>query len=139
MSITQFVLDNLLFVVLAAGSGGMLLWQLFAGSGANPISPQAATLLINREDALVLDVRSASEWNSGHIAQARHVPPEQLDSQLMELEKYKQRTIIVGCHSGMRSTGACKRLRKLGFEKVYNLSGGMSAWREAGLPITTRG
>lgn len=139
MDISQFVLDNLLFVALAVGSGGMLFWQLLAGGGGNPISPQAATLLINREDALVLDVRSASEWNGGHIAQARHVPLEQLDSQLAELEKFKQRTVIVGCQSGARSMGACKRLRKLGFEKVYNLAGGMSAWRDAGLPVTTRG
>ena len=134
----EFIRNNLLYVVLAVTSGGMLLWQTLRGTGGNQVTPQEATLLLNREDALVIDVRGIDEWTSGHIANARHISLDQLDRRLTEIEKYKQRAVIVCCHSGMRSLGACARLKKSGFEKVHNLSGGITAWRDAGLPLTTR-
>lgn len=136
--ILDFVLNNLMYVVLAVGSGGMLLWQTFNGAGVDRVSPQEATLLMNREDALVIDVRDAAEWASGHIPNARHIVLDQLDKHLPEIEKFKARPLIVNCQSGNRSTMACGKLKKHGFEKVFNLSGGISAWREAGLPVTTK-
>jgi rhodanese-related sulfurtransferase len=133
----EFIRNNLLYVVLAVTSGGMLLWQTLRGTGGNQVTPQEATLLINREDALVVDVRDSAEWAAGHIVQAHHIALDQLDRRLTEIEKYKQRTVIVCCLAGGRSSGACARLKAAGFEKVFNLSGGINAWREAGLPLTT--
>ena len=134
----QFAQANLLYVGLAVASGAMLLWNLF-GAGLNRgISPLQATLLMNREDALVVDVREASEWSAGHIANARHIPAGQLDKRMTELEKFKGRTVIVLCQSGNRSASVCRRLGKSGFEKVHNLAGGIAAWTEAGLPVTTK-
>ncbi len=134
----QFAQANLLYVVLALASGAMLLWNLFGAATAKGLSPLEATLLMNREDALVIDVREAAEWSAGHIANARNIPLGQLDKRMSELEKLKGRTLIVLCQSGNRSAQACRRLGKNGFEKVHNLAGGISAWTEAGLPVTTK-
>lgn len=134
----EFVQQNLMWIGLAAVSGGMLLWQTFIGAG-DAMTPAAATLLMNREDAVVLDVRETGEWSSGHIAGARHIALGQLGKRMSEIEKYKTRPIIVCCASGNRSSSACGQLKKAGFEKVFNLSGGMSAWLEANLPTTTKG
>jgi rhodanese-related sulfurtransferase len=131
--------QNLMWIALALLSGSMLLWPLITGGGADSLTAAAATLLMNREDALVLDVRETGEWGSGHIAGARHIALGQLEKRLSEIEKFKTRPIIVCCASGNRSTSACGQLKKAGFEKVYNLAGGISGWLEANLPVTTKG
>ncbi|HNQ04663.1 MAG TPA: rhodanese-like domain-containing protein [Thiobacillaceae bacterium] len=132
----EFVTQNIWLILLAAVSGFML----FGGglfnrlSGIRQIGPQEAVRLFNQEDALVLDVREQSEWADGHIARARHVPLGQLKTRLNDLEKHKDKPIIAVCRSGSRSNHACRTLKKAGFEKLYNLAGGMQAWEQAGLP-----
>lgn len=133
----EFVQQNIMWVLLAALSGGMLLVSFLQGGGAG-ISVAEATLLINREDALVLDVRETHEWSSGHIPNARHVALGHLDKHISEIEKFKERPVIVCCASGNRSSSACGTLRKAGFQRVFNLNGGIGAWTEAGLPVTTK-
>ena len=134
-----FIKDNLPWVGLAVFSGGMLLWQTWQARGAGAgVSPLQATLMINREDAVMVDVREAAEYGGGHIPNSRHIPFSQFDKRLPELEKFKARAIIVNCASGHRSASACGTLRKAGFAKVFNLSGGISAWDQAGLPITKK-
>ena len=134
----EFVQNNLMYVVLALTSGGMLLWQLLSNTGGDRVSPLQATLLLNRDDALVIDVREPAEWAAGHIPNARHIALGQLDKHLHEIEKFKTRPLIVSCQTGNRSSSACSKLKKQGFEKVFNLAGGVVAWREAGLPMTTK-
>jgi len=134
----EFVQNNLMYVILAVASGGMLLWQMLGSSGGDRISPLQATLLLNRDDALMIDVREASEWSAGHIPNARHIALGQIEKQIHEIEKYKTRPVIVSCQTGNRATTACTKLKKQGFEKVFNLAGGVAAWSEAGLPMTTR-
>jgi rhodanese-related sulfurtransferase len=133
----DFVQQNMMWVIAAAVSGAMLISSLIRGGGKGVSVPEA-TLLINREDALVLDVRETSEWSTGHIASARHVALGQLAKHMSELEKYKDKPVIVCCASGNRSSTACGTLKRAGFERVFNLSGGIGAWTSAGLPITTR-
>ena len=127
-----------MWVALALISGSMLVWPMLVGTGVDSLTPAAATLLMNREDAIVLDVRESSEWSTGHIAGSRHITLGQLDKRLSEIEKFKTRPIIVCCASGGRSGGACNQLKKAGFEKVFNLGGGLASWREANLPVTTK-
>lgn len=136
--ILEFVQNNLMYVMLALTSGGMLLWQTMNSSGGNRISPLQATLMLNRDDALVIDVREPNEWSSGHIPNSRHIALGQLEKRIHELEKFKARPLIVNCQTGNRSSSACATLKKHGFEKVFNLNGGIGAWREAGLPVTTK-
>ncbi len=129
----DFIQQNLLLVVLVVVSGGMLLASF--QSSASELSPADATLKINREDALVIDVRSPGEFAEGHIADSKNLPLEKLNERLAEFEKFKSRPIILSCKSGARSGGACGILRKNGFEKVFTLAGGMTAGLQAGLPV----
>jgi rhodanese-related sulfurtransferase len=134
----DFVQQNIVWVAIAVISGTMLIWPLIVGGTVASVSPAEATLLMNREDAIVLDVRETGEWSTGHINGARHITLGQIESRLSELEKFKEKPIIVVCASGNRSTSACNQLKKHGFGKVYSLGGGVAAWREANLPLTTR-
>ncbi|MCK9389738.1 MAG: rhodanese-like domain-containing protein [Sulfuritalea sp.] len=134
----EFVQQNMIWVALALVSGGMLLWPMLSGGSSEDLTPAQATLLMNREDALVLDVRETGEWTSGHIPGARHITLAQLEKRMSEIEKLKGHPVIICCASGNRSSSACGRLKRGGFEKVFNLAGGISAWREASLPLTTK-
>ncbi|MCF8179458.1 MAG: rhodanese-like domain-containing protein [Sulfuritalea sp.] len=134
----EFVQQNIIWVAVAVSSGAMLLWPLISGGGAANLTPAQATLLMNREDALVLDVRETGEWDSGHIAGARHITLTQLEKRMSEIEKFKDRPVIICCASGNRSSSACGQLKKSGFEKVFSLNGGISGWLDANLPLTTK-
>jgi rhodanese-related sulfurtransferase len=134
----EFIQQNLMWVGLAAASGGMLLWQTFNGVGRNNISANEATLLINRQDALVVDVRETAEWSGGHIPNARHISLGHLSKHLSEIERYKDKPVILVCASGSRSGSGCNMLKKAGFQQVYNLAGGIHAWSDAGLPTTKK-
>lgn len=116
----------------------LLLIDVFGAGmqGFKSASPSEATQLINREDAVVLDVREDNDFQSGHIVNSIHIPLGFLKERVADLEKHKSKPIIVGCRSGSRSASACKTLKKEGFESVYNLKGGMMAWQHANLPLT---
>jgi rhodanese-related sulfurtransferase len=132
----KFLLDNIYLVAVALVSGGMLLWPLVRrGSGGASVNTLEATQLINRQDALVVDVRNVDEFRNGHILNARNIPLAQLESRLADLDRYKEKPVIVACESGGRSGSAASTLRKHGFAQVFNLSGGIAAWQQAGLPV----
>jgi len=102
------------------------------------VSPKQATEMINREDAVVLDIRSMNDFQTGHIINAINIPGNALKNQLKQLAKHKQSPIIVACRSGAQSTAACKQLREANFEKVFNMQGGMLAWQNDDLPISKK-
>lgn len=132
----EFLTENILLIGLAMGSGLMLLWPMLKrGAGVLETSPSEAVLLINRANAVVLDVREDAEFAAGHIADAKHIPAAQLEQRLGELSKFKDRPVLVNCQSGVRSAKACDVLRKHEFHKVYNLQGGLNAWIQAKLPV----
>ncbi len=133
----DFIQQNLMWVMIAVSSGGLLIFHTLRLGGSG-ISAAEATLKLNREDALVIDVRETNEWDRGHIANSRHIALGQLGKRMHEIEKFKARPVIVVCASGNRSSSACGALKKAGFEKVFNLSGGIGAWSEAGLPTTAK-
>jgi rhodanese-related sulfurtransferase len=131
----EFVRNNLLLVVVALVSGAMLLWPLFRRTAGGPwVSTAEATHLINREDALVVDVREPGEYGAGHILGAKNVPLSRLGD-AAELAKRKERPLIVYCDGTDRSSKAVALLKKQGFARVVNLSGGLKAWQQAGLPV----
>lgn len=131
----EFLKQNIFLVALVAISGGMLFWQLFSRSAGKAVSANEATLLINREEAVVVDVRSAAEYAAGHIPGSINVPAEKMAEKLSELESYRSRPVIVTCQSGVRAGGACSKLKQGGFERLYELSGGLGSWQQAGLPV----
>ena len=103
------------------------------------IGPAAAIALINDDDnkTVLLDVRETSELNEGMLNDAIHIPLSNLSGRLSELDKYKESPILVYCRSGNRSGSVCRTLTGRGFDKVYNLAGGIMAWRDAHLPVAT--
>jgi len=116
---------------------GLLIYSFFAArlKGYINVNPAGATQLINREEAIILDVREDNEYLSGHIVNSIHIPISYLNNRISELDKYKDKTMIVSCRSGQRSGQACAMLKKHGHEKVYNLSGGIMAWQSDNLPL----
>jgi rhodanese-related sulfurtransferase len=134
--LVQFVQNNLLLIVVALLSGGMLLWPLLRRSAGGPwVTPAQATHLINREDALVLDVRDPGEYGTGHVLGAKNMPLSRIDQGPAELAKRKEKPLIVYDDAGERSSKAVAALKKQGFTRVVNLSGGLKAWQTAGLPV----
>ena len=132
----EFIQQNLLLVLMALGSGGALIaMSMRRPGGRSGVTPTQATLLINREDAQVIDVRGSDEYVSGHLPDSRNISLEQLEARAGELEKFKDTPVILVCQTGARSSGACKQLEKLGFSKVNNLESGIAGWRSAGLPL----
>ena len=131
----EFINQNILLIAVVVVSGLGLLWPLVMGGAKNEVSPAQATLLINREDAHVIDVREVDEFAGGHLPEARNVPLAKLADRISEIEKFKDTPVIVCCASGMRSAKACGELAKLGFAKVHSLAGGVDAWVGAGYPI----
>ena len=132
----KFVLDNIGWIVAAFVSGGMLLWPLARRGGGGPwVSTLEATQLMNREDALVIDVRDADAYAKGHILGAKSVPLADLARRSGDLEKHKSKAVIVSCQNGDRSAAAAATLRQNGFSRVHPLNGGFAAWQHAGLPV----
>ena len=133
-----FVQNNFALILVALISGGMLLWPLLSRRADGEVGTLAAVQLINHQDALVLDVREDIEYDAGHIADAKHIPVGKMEGRLQELEKFKNKPIVVVCRSGMRSSRACSVLRKHGFTDVHNLAGGINAWQQASLPVAKK-
>lgn len=132
----QFITSNFFPISMAVLSGTMILWSFFGNRfrGVNEVNTNEALQLINHKNAFVLDVREPAEYESGHLLNAKLVPLTKLKERIGELEKYKDKPIVVVCRSGNRSATACAILSKRGFNQAYNLTGGMMAWQKASLP-----
>jgi rhodanese-related sulfurtransferase len=126
----------MIFVGLLLALIGSEVMRLFRGY--RELTPSALTLLINRENALVVDLSSTQDFDKGHIAGSRNVQMSQFDPENKELAKVKELPVAVYCKTGTTSAQAAARLVKAGFKQVYWLGGGLAAWRAADLP-TTRG
>jgi rhodanese-related sulfurtransferase len=128
---------NMLLFGLALASGTMLLWPLISRPfrASNEVGAGEAVQLINRRDALVLDVRDTGDYTAGHIVGAKHIPEAQLADRMKELEKYRARPIVVSCRTGTRAPTVTGMLRKKGFAEAVALRGGVAAWQQASLPL----
>ena len=132
----EFLELNWHWAALAAASGGMLLFLSLKGKNPAELSPIEATLKINREDAVVIDVRTSDEFVRGHIPNARNVPLGDLDKRSAEFAGSKP--VILCCATGARSSGALASLRKAGVQDAFTLTGGIQAWDRAGQPLTRK-
>jgi rhodanese-related sulfurtransferase len=131
----NFIVDNIFIVAIAVISGGALLWPALAPRGKRA-TPLQLTQMINRGKTVVVDVRSADEFAAGHLRDAKHIPLADLANRIGELDKSKNRTVVVVCQTGARADKAARQLQAAGFEDVYALEGGQAAWIAAGLPVT---
>ena len=102
------------------------------------VSPLEATQLLNHQDAVLLDVREPQEYQEGFLPNSIRIPLGTLAEKAAQLDKHRNNPIIIVCRSGNRSGQAVRLLKKLGYETVYNLGGGLHAWRNANLPISKK-
>ena len=103
--------------------------------GYKAVKAAELPLLINRADALVVDLSAIADFEKGHIAGSRNVIPSQFDPEGKLLAGRKQSPVVLVCRTGMASAAAARRLSKAGFEQVDRLEGGIAAWQAAGLPL----
>lgn len=134
----EFIQQNLMLVILAVTSGTMLIATGFMGASGTRVTTTEATTLINREDAEIIDVRDAAEFASGHLMGAKNIQVAKFAERSADLEKLKGKPVIVCCETGIRSGKAVSALKKLGFDRVVSLDGGIAAWTKAGLPVTSK-
>jgi rhodanese-related sulfurtransferase len=130
----DFILNHIFIVAVVVISGGMLLGMSLRGGGKG-VSPLQVTQLINRGKTSILDVSTDAEYAAGHLRDAKHIPLKDLPGRIGELDKFKGRTVVVVCQTGVRSAKAAAILQKAGFEDVVSLEGGTAAWQAANLPI----
>jgi rhodanese-related sulfurtransferase len=129
----KFLLDNWMLIAMALASGlALLLPNLNKGQG---LSPQDMVQLMNREKAIVIDVCEPEEFARGHVMGAKNLPLGQLEDKLAQLVKSKSAQVVMVCQVGARSARAAATARKLGFENVKSLAGGLKAWQAASMPV----
>lgn len=135
-----FVQNHSLLVMGFVGVLGLIIWTEFNRMTRKykQVDVTQAVKLMNHDDSMVLDVREDNEVREGKIQGAKHIPLGQLNNRMAELEKSKEKPILVYCRSGNRSSHACATLTKHGFANVANLTGGFTAWQSANLPIVKR-
>ena len=134
--INHWILWTAFFVLLGLLLGGEIQRRRF---GIPQLGPNQAIQVLNRDKAVLLDVREDKELaDSGRIPNARHIPLSQLESRLGELKAPRDAPVVAYCRSGSRSNKAATQLRKAGFEQVYNLAGGILAWENANLPVNKK-
>lgn len=104
-----------------------IVYKYFQGRNLPSVSVKEAKEILKAKSALFLDVRTPGEWNEGHVSGALHIPLQELSGRISELDKHKNRDIIVYCRSGNRSSSASQILLKQGF-KVKNMTGGFMSW-----------
>ena len=128
---------NMVWFATVVVTGGMLLWpllnRLFVG-GVPQVGAIEAVQLINRRDALVLDVRDKPDFDAGHIPNARNIPLAELSGRLREIDKFKSHPVVINCGPGAHPAAVCDTLKKSGFGEVFALRDGIRGWVEASLP-----
>ena len=119
----------------------LFLWLLFSVingyfSPIKELGTHDATMLMNREDAVMLDIRAPAEFKKGHILGAKTLTQEQVNkAEFKSLEKFKSKPIIVVCAMGMSARRTASQLFKAGYSQVSVLKGGMNTWNSEGLPV----
>ena len=127
--VNHWILVTSFFVVL-----GLLISNFASSVGG--VAPQAAVDLINHDGAVTIDIRTKSDFESGHIVNSIHIPLAKLLQASAKLKKYKDKPLVVYCTTGTLSGQALKALKEMGFDQTHALKGGLSAWRGENLPVT---
>lgn len=113
---------------------GIFVWNEIKRTGKS-ISPSELVRLMNQENAVIVDLRDTAEYENGHVTAALNIPYSSLQSRMMELEKFKQRPVVMTCKMGTQSGQAGTVMKKAGFANVMKLKGGMMEWQRENLPL----
>jgi rhodanese-related sulfurtransferase len=131
----KFIVDNWLLILIALSSGGLLAWPMLRSANGGSLSAQGAVQLINRQRAVVVDVREPEEFATGHVTGARNVPLAQLEQKLPATVKNKSLPLLLICATGARAQRAVATAKKLGYEQAQAVAGGLKSWKDANLPV----
>jgi len=134
----EFITNHLILATLFIAILSMLIWNIFgtAMAGVSQLNPMEVTRLMNQEKAILIDVRTADDYASGHILNAINIPGGELENRKKELEKHKKNPVVLYCSHGNDSVKAGRILKYAGYENIFALKAGLESWRSANLPIT---
>ncbi|MAU05744.1 MAG: rhodanese-like domain-containing protein [Gammaproteobacteria bacterium] len=107
-------------------------------TASSSVGPQQAVMLINRKEAIVVDVREKKEFESGHIVDSINIPMTKLKQRITEVWKYKDKPMVVVCKLGQHSGQAAKILQEAGHADVVRLAGGLTEWKAQSLPLVQK-
>jgi rhodanese-related sulfurtransferase len=127
----QWMLASALLVAVA------LLITYESRKAGPSLSPQQAINVVNEQNGVFVDLRDAAEFRKGHIVDAINIPALKLPEHMAELEKYKDRPIVLVCKMGQQSSGASKQLKEANYSTVYKMTGGMMEWSNLQLPTVS--
>ena len=132
-----FAGENQMLVMIFAGLTVAIVYTEFSRltSGFKAVDPAGLTALINRQDALLVDLSAAADFEKGHIAGAKNVQPSQLDADNKVLARVRELPVALVCRNGNASADGARKLAKAGFKQVYWLDGGIASWQQANLPL----
>jgi len=136
----EFASRHLLMVGGFVAVLGLLVWTevMRKIQGLTELTPAQAVPWINDPDAVIVDISPVAEFNKGHIVNARNLQASRLAKPDAEIEKLKDRKLLVVCKSGQSAISAAASLRKMGAGQVAVLKGGMAQWRADQFPVTTK-
>lgn len=135
--ILEFISNHPLIVTAWLLTLGVLIFTERRKSG-KAISTAEATRMINKESAVLVDIRTKKEWDTGYIAHSIHIPYADFDRRASELDEYKSSPIIMVCNLGQTAGSAANKLKALGFQQVFRLSGGITEWKAQHLPVVKK-
>jgi len=134
----EFVAQQWILVAALLVAIGMLVFHEARKSGPS-LSPQQAINVVNAEHGIFVDLRDAGDFKQGHIVDALHIPAAKLAARMTELDKYRDKPVVLVCKMGQHSGAAGKQLKANGFDKVYKMTGGMLEWGNLQLPTVKKG
>ncbi|MFJ3074134.1 MULTISPECIES: rhodanese-like domain-containing protein [Pseudomonas] len=129
----QFATDHYILVAIFV----VLLVALLVNEirrGGQSLSNGQLTALVNADKALVIDIRPSKDYSAGHIVGAVNIPQDKMANRMAELDKHKEKTLIVVDAMGQQSGMVCRDLLKAGYTAA-KLSGGVSSWKADNLPL----
>lgn len=134
----EFLVEQWMLAAALAAVVVMLVMHEARKSGPS-LSPQQSINMVNTEQGIFVDLRETADFKQGHIVDALHIPTTKLEKSLTQLEKYRDKPIVLVCKMGQNASGAGKVLKANGFDKVYKMTGGMMEWSNLQLPVVSKG
>ena len=103
--------------------------------GGQRISPNDLTRIVNKENGMIIDLRKKELFETGHITGSKNIPSADFDNNSSDLDKHKDKPIILICEMGRDSANIGEKLQKRDFKQILILKGGMLTWVEESLPL----
>ena len=138
--LVEFTVNHPLLIGGFVAVLGLLVWTevMRQVRGVRELSPAQAVPWINDPNAVIVDISPVADFNRGHIVNANNLLPSRLASPDAEVQKLRDKKVLVVCKSGQTAGAAANSLRKLGATEVAVLKGGMAQWRSEQFPVTTK-